>query len=289
MPFQREEIDQALLHGLLCDVEVSAPRRKKPWSGMRTIRLVVEYDGSGFHGLQFQPALRTVAGVLGEAVATLLRGPVNITAAGRTDAGVHATAQIASFATQSAFPLHKLAPALNALLPHDLAVREAEEMPAGFSARFSAQARHYRYAILNRPQRSALLRTRVHHAWHPIDVEIFNRAARAGLGEHDFRAFCGVLPELGGTVRLLREFEAERRGELVMVRVSGVGFLHRMVRVLVGTLVEMAQGRRDPDSLRAILDARDRRRAGYTAPAAGLYFAGVTYEDRTILVEPHLF
>lgn len=255
---------------------------------MRTIRLVVEYDGSAFHGLQFQPALRTVAGVLETALSTLLRESAKITAAGRTDAGVHATAQVVSFATQSAFALRRLAPALNALLPHDLAVREAEEMPASFSARFSAHARHYRYAILNRPQRPALLRTRVHHAWHPIDVETLNRAARAAVGEHDFRAFCGVLPDQGGTVRLLHQVEAERRGELVLVRVSGDGFLHRMVRILVGTLVEMAQGRRDPDSLGAILESSDRRRAGYTAPAAGLYFAGVTYEDRTILVEPLL-
>ncbi|TAM92430.1 tRNA pseudouridine(38-40) synthase TruA [bacterium] len=256
---------------------------------MRTIRLVVEYDGSAFHGLQFQPALRTVAGVLEAALATLLRAPDKITAAGRTDAGVHATAQVVSFTTQSTFALHKLAPALNALLPHDLSVREAQEMPAGFSARFSARARHYRYVILNRPQRSALLHTRAHHVWHPVDVEVFNRAARGVLGEHDFRAFCGVLPEQGGTVRLVREFEAQRRGELITVRVSGDGFLHRMVRVLVGTLVEMAQGRRDPDSLHAILEARDRRGAGCTAPAAGLYFAGVTYEDRTILAEPQLF
>jgi len=255
---------------------------------MRTVRLVVEYDGTDFHGFQFQPALRTVAGELERALETLLREPTKATAAGRTDAGVHATAQVVSLTMKSGFELRRLVPALNALLPHDVCVREAEEMPAGFSARFSAHARHYRYAIVNRPQRPALLRTRAHHVWHPIDVAAFNRAARAAIGEHDFRAFCGVLPEQGGTVRVLHELEAERRGELILVRLRGDGFLHRMVRILIGTLVEMAQGRRDPATLREIIDSRDRSRAGYTAPAAGLYFAGATYEDRTIVVEPPL-
>ncbi|TAM58008.1 tRNA pseudouridine(38-40) synthase TruA [bacterium] len=253
---------------------------------MTTIRLVLEYDGTAFHGLQFQPALRTVAGVVEATLSTLLREPIKIAAAGRTDAGVHATAQVVSFVTESPFATRKLVPALAALLPHDVVACEAEEMPAGFSARFSARARHYRYAILNRPQRPALLRARVHHVWQRLDVAAFNRAARAALGEHDFRAFCGVLPERGGTLRRLHDLEAERRGELVLVRVRGDGFLHRMVRVLVGTLVEMAQGRRDPESLASILESGDRRRAGYTAPAAGLYFAGVTYADRTILAEP---
>lgn len=253
-----------------------------------TVRLVVEYDGSAFHGFQFQPALRTVAGELERALALLLREPLKVSAAGRTDAGVHASAQVVSFTTSSDFELRRLVPALNGVLPYDLGVREAQEMPAGFSARFSARERHYRYAILNRPQRPALLRTRVHHAWHPIDVGVFNRAAQAALGEHDFRAFCGVLPDQGGTVRVIHELHAARVGELVLVRVRGDGFLHRMVRILVGTLIEMAQGRRDPDTFGEILASRDRRRAGYTAPAAGLYFAGATYEDRSILVEPPL-
>jgi len=253
---------------------------------VRTIRVVVEYDGTAFHGFQFQPALRTVAGELERALESVLREPVKVTAAGRTDAGVHATAQVVSFRTESPFPLRRLAPALNAVLPRDAGAREAQEMPGGFSARFSARERHYRYAILNRPERPALLRERAHHAWHPIDVEVFNQAAGAALGEHDFRAFCGVLPEQGGTVRILHELRAERRGELVMVRLRGDGFLHRMVRILVGTLIEMAQGRRDPAAMPAIVASRDRERAGYTAPASGLYFAGVTYEDRTILAEP---
>ncbi|MDE2572734.1 MAG: tRNA pseudouridine(38-40) synthase TruA [bacterium] len=253
---------------------------------MRTIRLVVEYDGTEFHGLQYQPELRTVAGELQRALTLLMREPIVVAAAGRTDAGVHATAQVVSLHTAGGFPLRRLVPALNAVLPHDLCTREAEEMPPAFSARFSARERHYRYVILNRPERPALLRSRVHHAWHPIDVEVFNGVARSVLGERDFRAFCGVLPEQGATVRTLRELRAERRGETIVIAVRGDGFLHRMVRILIGTLVEMAQGRRDPAEMAAILASRDRRRAGYTAPAAGLYFAGATYEDRTILVEP---
>jgi tRNA pseudouridine38-40 synthase len=242
-----------------------------------TYRLIVEYDGTLFSGLQFQPEERTVAGELQHALSTLFAEPIRISAAGRTDAGVHAAGQVISFVSERAFPSERLGLALNANLPADLSVRAAEIAPDGFSARFDATARIYRYRIINRPHPSALARRFAHHVYRPIDVDRMRAASRDLIGRHDFVAFCGVLPERGGTVRTIHEIDIDRAGDEVHVRINGSGFLHRMVRISVGTLVEIATGRRAPDDIPAILASRDRRRAGYTAPAAGLTLAGVRY------------
>ncbi len=244
---------------------------------MPTYRLIVEYDGTLFSGLQYQAEERTVAGELEHALGVLFAGPVRISAAGRTDAGVHAAGQVISFASDRIFPIERLALALNANLPPDLTVRAADLAPDGFSARFDALARIYRYRIINRPMPSALARRYAHHVVRPIDGDLMRAAAADLIGEHDFVAFCGVLPERGGTVRTVYTIEVTRSGDEVHLRIVGRGFLHRMVRICVGTLIEIATGRRAPDDSPAILASRDRRRAGYTAPAAGLTLAGVRY------------
>ena len=249
-----------------------------PWR-VPTYRLVVEYDGSAFHGLQFQPILRTVAGVLEDALARLYHEPAKITAAGRTDAGVHATGQVVSFTTVRDFPIGRLALALNANTPADLVVREAAVVHDRFSARFDALERVYDYLILNRAFPSAVWRARAWHVPRPIDDARFLAAAEPLLGEHDFATFCGELPDRGGTVRELRALELVRRDDLIRVTVRGKAFLHRMVRVVVGTLVACATGDREVDFARRALEARDRTAAGATAPAHGLYLAGVRYED----------
>ncbi len=248
-------------------------------SRVPTYRLVVEYDGSAFHGLQFQPALRTVAGTLEDALARLFHEPAKITAAGRTDAGVHATGQVVSFTTARDFPVERLALALNANTPADLVVRAAAVVGERFSARFDALERVYDYLILDRGFPSALWRARAWHVPRPIDDARFFAAAEPLLGEHDFATFCGELPDRGGTVRELRSIELARRDDLVRVTVRGKSFLHRMVRVVVGTLVMCATGDRDVEFARRALEARDRTAAGVTAPAHGLYLAGVRYDD----------
>jgi tRNA pseudouridine38-40 synthase len=248
-------------------------------SRVPTYRLVVEYDGSAFHGLQFQPTLRTVAGTLEDALARLFHEPAKITAAGRTDAGVHATGQVVSFTAARDFPIERLALVLNANTPADLVVRDAAVVADGFSARFDARERAYDYLILNRGFPSALWRARAWHVPRPIDGAQFLAAAEPLLGEHDFATFCGERPDRGGTVRELRAIELARRDDLVRVTVRGNAFLHRMVRVVVGTLVACATGDRDVDFARRALEARDRTTAGATAPAHGLYFAGVRYDD----------
>lgn len=213
------------------------------------------------------------------ALSTLLDEPVRVSAAGRTDAGVHATGQVISFASPRLFPIDRLPFALNATLPPDVSVRYADVVDDGFSARFDALARTYEYRILNRTQPSAVLRRFAHHVWRPLDLALAVRAAGDVVGEHDFVAFCGTLPERGGTVRTLRDVTVRRTGDLVELRFAGAGFLHRMVRILSGTLIEIATGRRPPDDLPRILASRDRREAGYTAPACGLSLVGVRYPD----------
>ena len=253
---------------------------------MRTIRAVLEYDGSDFCGLQFQPQLRSVAGVVEAALSELMREPIKLTAAGRTDAGVHATGQVISFKTAANFPIDRLPIALNSVLPPDVSVRAAAVVGDDFSARFSAIERTYLYVILNRATPSAVLRRYAHHVYQDLSVEAMRAGAAGFLGEHDFLSLCGVLPEHGPTIRTIHAIDLERRGDLLRVRVRGDGFLHRMIRILCGTLIEMGSGRRDPHGAAAILSARDRRAAGYTAPAAGLFFIGVRYPDFDSLAEP---
>jgi tRNA pseudouridine38-40 synthase len=246
---------------------------------MTTVRAVVEYDGTDFCGLQFQPGVRTVAGELERVLRDMLRHEVKITAAGRTDAGVHATGQVVSFKTQAAFPFDRFAIALNSMLPKDVSVRDAAVVEDDFSARFSALERTYVYAISNALEPAPLLARYAYHAWRPIDLDAFLAGARHLIGEHDFRSFCGMLPESGRTIRTVKMLEVRRRADLLRVEIRADGFLHRMVRTIVGTLVECASGRRDPGEIPGILQARDRAAAGSTAPPQGLYLAGVAYKD----------
>lgn len=203
---------------------------------------------------------------------------MKVTGAGRTDAGVHATGQVVSFSSERAFPAERLAIALNSVLPADLSVREAAHCVAQFSARFSARARTYEYVLQNRPMRSAVSARYAYHVYRPLDRGLLERAAGDLVGEHDFASFCGVAPESGGTVRTVRSVEIDGARDFLRIRIVGDGFLHRMVRNCVGTLVEIAAGEREPGSIPRILAARDRRAAGRTAPACGLFLCGVQYE-----------
>lgn len=210
----------------------------------------------------------------------MLGEPIALTSAGRTDTGVHACGQVVSFTTaRISFPWERFALALHTRLPRDIRVRDVALVDAAFSARFSALRRRYVYAVLARPLPSALLARYAWHLYRPLDLAAMRAAALPLIGEHDFRSFCGTLPENGNTVRSIESLTIEPQGELLIVRVAANAFLHRMVRTIVGLLAECAMGRRDPGSVAAILSARDRAAAGVTAPAQGLYFAGVAYPD----------
>ncbi len=217
-------------------------------------------------------------GVLEAALAQLFGESTRVTGAGRTDRGVHATGQVVSFSTEKAFPFERLAVALNAVLPPDCSIRESALVEVDFSARFSARERTYTYVILNQPHRDALLARYAYRVTRSLDIAAMRAAAAHLVGEHDFRSFVRVLPETVTTRRVAR-LEVDRREELVRISIAADGFLHRMVRTIVGTLIECGSGRRDPDAMPAILAARDRSAAGDTAPPQGLYFAGVRYAD----------
>ncbi len=230
---------------------------------------------------------RTVGGELERSLSQLFEYPTKISGAGRTDTGVHASGQVISFITARSFPFDRLAIALNSVLPSDISVRDVAIVRDGFSARFSARERTYVYAIFNRPDRSALTAHRSFHVYRrPLDLDAMRAAAAHLIGNHDFRSFCGVLPENGVTTREVRSLDIEAHDEFVRLQIRADGFLHRMVRTIVGTLVECGLHRRDPSSLPSVLAARDRRAAGLTAPAHGLYLAGVRYDDYDSYREP---
>jgi tRNA pseudouridine38-40 synthase len=212
------------------------------------------------------------------ALSRLFSEPVKVTGAGRTDSGVHATGQVVSLATDARFPFGRLSLALRGLLPRDCSIRDAALVAKDFSARFCAQERTYVYAILNRRDPSALARRYAHHVVQRLDLQAMKEAAEPLLGEHDFRAFA-TARRSEATVRRLHRVTIERRGEFVQIAVAADGFLHHMVRIVVGTLIECGLARRPAAELASILEGQDRNAAGATAPAHGLYLAGVRYPD----------
>ncbi len=243
----------------------------------RSLKLTLEYDGTDFSGWQRQPGRRTVQGALEEALRTVLRHDVEVAGAGRTDAGVHALGQVASLETPSDLPPSKIRAALNGVLPDDVAVLAVEEAPEGFNARFAARAKHYRYRILEGPVRRPL---ELRHAWHcrhALDLERMRLAAARLVGTHDFRAFAREPDTRASTVRTLFALDARRDGFILSLDVKGDGFLYNMVRALAGTLVEVGRGKLAPESVDAVLLARDRAAAGPTLPARGLFLVEVEY------------
>lgn len=247
---------------------------------MRTIALVVEYDGTHFHGFQRQISLPTVAGELDRALSALCAQPIAVVGAGRTDAGVHATGQVVSFETASDVPLRRMPLALSGMLREQrIAVLRAVERKPGFSARHDALARTYRYRILNRAAPSPLRERRVFFVRSPLDVDRMLTASTALLGKHDFTSFCAQVPERGHPVRTVERIEITHEGEIIDLELTADSFLHQMVRIIVGTLVEIGRGKRPPDDIGKILEAKNRRVAGVTAPPHGLYLTHVRYAE----------
>lgn len=250
---------------------------------MRHIRLVVEYDGTALHGWQRQANGPTVQQHLEESLAKLLTHEVQVVGASRTDAGVHARGQVASFRTERPIPLHGIRRGLNSLLPSSIAIRAAEEVPDDFHPRFSATGKHYRYSIYRAPDRSPRWRGRAWHHPDPLDVARMRAGAEALLGEHDFAAFRAAGCTARTTMRRIDAIDlsaAPEDPELLRVDVRGNAFLRNMVRILVGTLTEVGRGYRDPAQVAEILASKDRTRAGITAPAHGLELIEVRYDGR---------
>ena len=246
----------------------------------RTWKLTLAYDGTDFAGWQIQPGQPTVQGLLENALSQVEGGPVKAAGSGRTDAGVHALAQVASCSLRNPIPPHGLLKALNRLLPADIRLTDAAEASPGFHARHSAIAKTYEYRIYRGPVCRPFQARYTYSHPYPLDEEAMTRAARRFEGERDFRSFASA----GGndaeaTVRIVFSSALLRHGDLLVYRVRGSGFLYRMVRNMVGTLLEVGRGNLRPADIDRIAEARDRRAAGPTAPAQGLFLAGVEYAD----------
>jgi tRNA pseudouridine38-40 synthase len=247
---------------------------------MPRYRLTIEYDGSGYNGFQAQAGQPTVQGAIEQAVRKFSGQAVRIAAAGRTDTGVHATGQVVHVDLERDWPARTVMNALNAhLIEDEVSVLDAALMDDEWHARFSATGRRYLYRILNRPGRPALDHGRVWHVKKPLDAEAMHRAAQALVGHHDFTTFRDVNCQSASPVKSLDEVVVERVGEEVRLRFAARSFLHRQVRSMTGTLVEVGLGRWGEDAVAEALAARDRARCGPVAPSTGLYLTGVVYGD----------
>jgi tRNA pseudouridine38-40 synthase len=248
----------------------------------RNLKLTLAYDGTDFSGWQVQPDLATIQGTLASVIRRLTGENVLPQGSGRTDAGVHALAQVASFATESSIPVENFQKALNDLLPAAIRVLDVSEVEGQFHARKSARAKTYRYRIFRGPVCLPFLARYVWHFPYPLDEDAMSQAAGEVVGEHDFTSFVAVDPEKGedgeaSNVRTIFSSRWERQGDELIYSVRGNGFLHHMVRNLVGTFLLVGKGTLQVEDIRRILETHNRSAAGATAPASGLLLVSVEY------------
>jgi tRNA pseudouridine38-40 synthase len=241
------------------------------------IKLIVEYDGTHYHGWQTQPNGPTIQAVLERALSVFFAVSIRITGSGRTDAGVHALGQVANFHIDKPFERHRLLRGLNALTPPDITIKDAEAVADSFDARRDGRARIYQYQILNRATPSPFYLNRAWHLHAPLEIAAMRAALPSLLGEHDFSSFRAAGCDADHAVRNVYESFLEQRDDLLVYTIEATAFLRHMVRNIVGTLAEVGQGVRAPESLAELLAARDRTRAGLTAPAHGLFLMEVKY------------
>jgi tRNA pseudouridine38-40 synthase len=250
---------------------------------VRHLRLVIEYDGTDFAGWQRQASDPTVQATIEDALAIMVGHPVTLRGAGRTDAGVHARGQVATFSTASQIPVLGFLRGLNTALPRTIAISAVDEAPADFDARRWAIGKHYIYRIWNREARAALLDRTAWHVHTRLDHDAMHAAAQALLGEHDFSAFRAVDCDAKQPVRTLHRVDVSRDGHLITIDVEGTAFLRNMVRIIVGSLEDIGRGRRR--ELATALASRDRAQSGRTAPPKGLCLERVIYGEGR---PPHL-
>ncbi len=245
---------------------------------MKNIKLIIEYDGTNYHGWQAQKNASSVQQTIEDTIRNCTGEQCTLIGAGRTDVGVHALGQVANFATDSTIPGSKFSYVLNSFLPDDIVIKESTEVDRNFHARFSAIGKKYRYLIYNAVQPSALLRNRAFHVNRELDVLKMQYAAKYFLGTHDFSAFCASGASVKTFTRTIEEISILKNHNQIEIKVSGDGFLYNMVRIIAGTLVEVGLRKFDYRYIEDIINSRDRRKAGRTAPSCGLYMVEVYYQ-----------
>lgn len=245
---------------------------------MRNIKLTIEYDGTNYHGWQIQKNAVTVQEYVEKALAKLLGTETGVTGCSRTDVGVHAYGQVATFHTESNIPAEKFSYALNNLLPEDIVIQKSEEVPPDFHPRYSSKGKKYRYLICNSAHQSALMRNRACHVRPELNFEEMQKASRYFVGEHDFAAFQATGGQVRSTVREIYSMSIEKKEDkIIEIEVTGNGFLYNMVRIIAGTLIYVGMGKLTAEDILGILKELDRRKAGKTAPAQGLYLMEIYY------------
>ena len=244
---------------------------------VRRIKLVVAYDGTNYCGWQVQPNGVSIQAMLQKHIEELTGEKIMLTGASRTDSGVHALGQVAVFDTEKPWPAERFVPALNQRLPKDIVIQSAEEVPGDFHPRYQKTLKTYEYRILNR--RVPLPNERLNSYFVPqnLDMEAMREAAAEIIGTHDFHNFCSVKTKVTNTVRTITRLTLTKENDMIYLRITGDGFLYNMVRIMTGTLLRVAQGKILPEDLPQILAAKDRKAAGPTAPACGLYLNKVFY------------
>ncbi len=247
---------------------------------MRNLKITLEYDGTDYCGWQIQSRYKkkpSIQSILEKTLQKIIREKIKLIGSGRTDAGVHARAQVANFKTKSNVPPEKLQLALNGNLPEDIVITKIEEVSPDFNSCFDAISKVYRYTILSRRYPSAALRNSAYFCSYPLDIKLMRQEARAILGKHDFKAFQAADNKVRTSVRTIKKLNIKKEGDLIYIDIEAGGFLYNMARNIVGTLIEIGRGRFPKGSLSRILAAKDRRLAGPMVPACGLSLIKVRY------------
>jgi tRNA pseudouridine38-40 synthase len=244
---------------------------------MKRVKLTVAYDGTNYHGWQVQPNGNTIEAELNRHLSELLGEEIRVTGASRTDAGVHALGNVAVFDTSARMPAEKISYAMNTRLPEDIRIQESCEVAPDFHPRFCRTVKTYEYRILNRRFPDPTKRLYSYFYYYPLDVEKMKTAAAYLVGEHDFQSFCTMKPDLENTVRRIYSLDIEKEGDMILMRVTGNGFLYNMVRIIAGTLIRVGGGFIPPESMQAILEGKNRKLAGETARPEGLTLVEIQY------------
>jgi tRNA pseudouridine38-40 synthase len=248
---------------------------------MARMKVTAAYDGTGFVGYQIQPSGRTVQGTIQDVLQKMHKGKlIVISASGRTDAGVHANGQVFHFDTDLNIPASSWSKALNAMLPTDILIKDTEEVSDSFHSRFSAVSKEYHYKLLKSKQPDVFRRDHLYHYPYPLNMDNVKKAAQFFLGTHDFTSFSSARSEVVDKVRTIHALDVIEDGDLITFKIKGSGFLYNMVRIIIGTLLEVGQGKRKPEEVSMMIAGKDRGFAGKTAPAHGLYLHEVNYLEK---------